>query len=84
MLEAWEWIIIIGGIAFSMLAVLIVAILYIFAKQTTNTSQCYVPQHYSQFPKAQNNPSGNRFCTQCGHSIAGDAKFCSKCGKQVN
>jgi hypothetical protein len=26
----------------------------------------------------------NRFCTQCGFSMAGNTKFCSNCGKQLN
>lgn len=32
MLEGWEWIIIIGGIAFSMFVVLIIALLFFFTK----------------------------------------------------
>jgi membrane protease subunit (stomatin/prohibitin family) len=84
MLEGWEWIIIIGGIAFSMFVVLIVALLLIFTRHKTNTPQDYAPQQYSQQPQAQYNPSVNRFCPQCGKSIDGNAKFCSNCGKQLN
>jgi membrane protease subunit (stomatin/prohibitin family) len=84
MLEGWEWIIIIVGIAFSMFAVLIVALLIFFTRQKTNIPQSYAPQQYSQQPQSQYNSQVNRFCPQCGSSMAGNAKFCSNCGKQLN
>jgi membrane protease subunit (stomatin/prohibitin family) len=85
MLEGWEWIIIIGGIAFSMFAVLIVALLVFFTRQKTNIPQSDAPQQqYARHPQSQNNPSVNRFCPQCGLSMASNAKFCSNCGKQLN
>ena len=84
MLEGWEWIIIIGGIAFSMFAVLIVALLFFLTRQKTNIPQSYAPQQYSHQPQAPYNTSGDRFCPQCGLSTASNAKFCSNCGKQLN
>jgi membrane protease subunit (stomatin/prohibitin family) len=83
MLEGWEWIIIIGGIAFSMFVVLIVALLYFFTKQKTTNPQGYAPQQYSQQPQSQYNPSVNKICPQCGLSMASNAKFCSNCGKTI-
>jgi hypothetical protein len=81
MLEGWEWIIIIGGIAFSMFVVLIVALLYFFTKQKT-IPQGYAPQQYSQQVQSQYNHTVNKICPQCGLSMASNAKFCSNCGKQ--
>ena len=84
MLEGWEWIIIIGGISFTMLVVLIIALLHFITRQKTNTPQIYSPQQYLQQPQSQYNHSINRICPQCGLSMAGNAKFCSKSGKQFN
>jgi hypothetical protein len=41
LLEGWEWIIIIGGIAFTMVVVLIIALLFFLTRQKTNTPQGY-------------------------------------------
>ena len=84
MLEGWEWIIIIGGVALTFTAVMVVALLYFLAKPKIITFQGYAPQQYSQQPLAQNNSTANRFCSQCGFSMASGTKFCSNCGKQLN
>ncbi len=36
------------------------------------------PENPSAAPPA--NPAGNKFCTECGSSIARNAKYCSECG----
>ena len=84
MLEGWEWIIIVGGIAFTMIAVLVVALLFFLTRQKTNVPQSYTPQQYSQQPQSQYYPPVNRNCPQCGLSMANNAKFCSNCGKHLN
>ena len=84
MLEGWEWIIIIGGIAFIMFSVLIVALLHFFTRQKTTIPQGHPPQQYSSQPQSQYNPPFNKICPQCGLSMAGNAKFCSNCGKHLN
>jgi hypothetical protein len=84
MLECWEWLIIVGAGALTMTAVLVVSILYFFSKPKVIVSQGYTPQQYSQRPPPQYQMSVNRICMQCGFSMAGNTKFCSNCGKQLN
>jgi hypothetical protein len=82
MLEGWEWILIIGGVAFIMVVVLVVALLFAFARPKTVVLQnSSTPQYPSQ---NSSQSSLNKFCTRCGSTLAENDKFCSKCGKHMN
>ena len=84
MLEGWELILVFGGIAVTMLSAMAAAILYFLSnpKIITTQSQSHSTQQNSQHT-VTHYPSG-RICIKCGISAAGNAKFCSNCGKHLS